>query len=68
MANETQLSPQRAERIKLNTLAAFGIAVLQLMENESEWSGDTMDQIQLKAVAFDLCYLDPKNGMFKSKL
>lgn len=48
------------------TLAKFGAAVLGIMERETDWSADTMEQIMFEAFACDLAR--ESKGLFKSKV
>jgi hypothetical protein len=55
------MDSERKERL----LKQLGIAVLNILERDQEWTASTADDIAMAAIDLGLVYVDEKTHLFK---
>jgi len=55
------MDPERKEKL----LKQLGIAVLNILERDEEWTADSADKIGMAAIDLGLAYTDPETALFK---
>jgi hypothetical protein len=55
------MDPERKERL----LKQLGMAALNILERDEEWTADSTDEIRMAAIDLGLAYVDPETALFK---